>query len=706
MSMILFMTFGGPDEEDGGTDACCDPIPILRADLLALIAADSVQYTGTYIITDIADEGAQFLSTSSGSVSPSGIASFYVPDYLNANVNFKGQLFQGAAVNIGEIWIWGNSVWTNVGGAVGSLADPWALDANWTLLARNTANGYLLQQFLCTYDITANKFTYLSQFNQQNENTISSSLQTLIGLLTFNNQWGDGNLLINGNVGVIANNRFVASNAIVNNVSLIKSGRFPIVAQNIMDANSSIAGNMFNNVENAEYIKSNDLNNSEIGGNTLEGGEILGNTLIEESAILNNKVLQSNIDTNNLAGESLIEGNQLSTEAVIENNALDNTSKISHNVIRSQASIHDNDLDSISSIEKNKVESAGEILENLLQANSAIRINQVSVGVIGQNEITNGGSIENNFVGPTCEINLNLIPALPSATPTQPQIAFCKLNDNCTINSNTLSGNGACIWDVEALENCRVNGNTLSGNDTGLNILISDIKMTQNDSIEDNVLSGDDTRIEIIHMLGNSSIADCELAEDGCKIREIVMMASSIQNCTFTNGSGKTGFDNIRLSNFILSQATDINITNCEFENNSSTGAPNLNLNTWARDIDGVSMIKGKGAFSFVHDFAVNPLTAGNSVFYGFMPVNSIGTKITISPIAALTGGVGALLQIGIETDDPDWGFGPTALAAIADSTVNTISDPVLAMESIELAATVADITGGKIQVWVEFVYD
>lgn len=122
-------------------------------------------------------------------------------------------------------------------------------------------------------------------------------------------------------------------------------------------------------------------------------------------------------------------------------------------------------------------------------------------------------------------------------------------------------------------------------------------------------------------------------------------------------------------------------------------------------DIDGavneVYNVNG-GTFFFTHDFAVNPLTAGNSVYYNFIPNGARVTNIVTYGDA--TGVAGAQLAFGLESDAPN--LLPAAVLATvnAGQVYSNVSTAATANRSLRIAASVANVTGGSVTVKVEFI--
>jgi len=122
-------------------------------------------------------------------------------------------------------------------------------------------------------------------------------------------------------------------------------------------------------------------------------------------------------------------------------------------------------------------------------------------------------------------------------------------------------------------------------------------------------------------------------------------------------------------------------------------------------DIDGavneVYNING-GRFFFTHDFATSPLNSGNSILYNYIPEGA--RVVNITTFGNATGGAGAQLAFGIESDAPN--LLPAAVLATvnAGQTYSNISTAATANRSLQIAASVANVTGGSVTVKVEFV--
>ena len=175
---------------------------------------------------------------------------------------------------------------------------------------------------------------------------------------------------------------------------------------------------------------------------------------------------------------------------------------------------------------------------------------------------------------------------------------------------------------------------------------------------------------------------------------------SSITNFNYSGSSGYgwSGFDihEVVFSNYTATTSNDLSNQILHIEKTNIDSLTDVNLDT-------LNIIGGKGWFTVEYDFGAAPLTAGNSLLLNFIPNGARLTNCTIIP-DVLSGGAGATLQVGLEVDDVSYGLAATALGAITNTVVNTVSNQATANRSIQLTAGVNDITGGTITVKVEFV--
>lgn len=312
-------------------------------------------------------------------------------------------------------------------------------------------------------------------------------------------------------------------------------------------------------------------------------------------------------------------------------------------------------------------------------------------GQIGLNKISNSRIKNNQIISNTGA----------SGTGTVPQIGFCVLNDNCSINNNIISGNGACIWDVDALENSSVSYNVLSGNELidEYPCLIADIIQTQHDKVDSNELSATDTRIEAITQMGYSSISNVILAEQGARVKLIQMSHSRITNVNIGSGSGKTGITDVVMYSSMIKNVTNINISNSTFNNIK------LDLTGWTVDINNEKLENGVGSFSFEHNFATNPMNAGDTVLYNYLPTGARITNIVMQGQGFSLKSC-ASITCGLQNGDRN-------LITYANiSELNTqakyyhsLSLPATSQCSLLMKINGANVTTGKVKITVKFIY-
>lgn len=257
---------------------------------------------------------------------------------------------------------------------------------------------------------------------------------------------------------------------------------------------------------------------------------------------------------------------------------------------------------------------------------------------------------ETNIVGGTSSVtNFDIPSGLIN-------MVHCHVQDNSHISDFTTSGTGEVeVWDCEMHENVNIRRWTFSHN-TGL---VSFIDSYLNANVE---------------------------------LLDFTYTAPAVIN--FTDGQ-----------NFTIQNATNITFNNVSFLFPLRRPPVVFDLTGWSRNITNESIVGSKGFFTFTHDFSANPLASGSSVYYNFIPENSVGTKLT-TVVDGLSGGVGATLALGIETDDTTYGFGATVLGSLNNSVVNTVSNITTANRSLQLTAGVNNVTSGTITVTFEFTFN
>lgn len=177
-----------------------------------------------------------------------------------------------------------------------------------------------------------------------------------------------------------------------------------------------------------------------------------------------------------------------------------------------------------------------------------------------------------------------------------------------------------------------------------------------------------------------------------------------IASCVFNRNCGLDGLtfttdkqiNNVYLDNqSVISNVTDINMVNfaCDMS---------LDLTGFATDIISQTINSGKGWFTITHDFATSNLNSGDTLLYNIIP---IGAKVTsIKAFGDATGGAGATLAFGINTDAPN--LIPSAVLATvnAGQIYSLLSASSTANRSLAITAGVNNVTGGSVTVYVEFI--
>ena len=261
-----------------------------------------------------------------------------------------------------------------------------------------------------------------------------------------------------------------------------------------------------------------------------------------------------------------------------------------------------------------------------------------------------------------------------------------KIDETSGINKNSGLGDDS---QVSVIENCVVrNVAFIVGNE----IHLSYIKDTTVDG------TGGGALIDECHLTNLSFIDGCSITGSDCYFASCWFdRESGLRNVTINTNStalncielyDQTTIENYTLGNgvqttsFISNESVDLTGFTSEFHENIENG---------------------KGWFTITHNFATSPLNSGSSVLYNLIPTGARLTNCTIIP-SSLTGGVGATLRIGLETDDVSYGLAATAVGAIVNTVVNTVSNAATANRSLQLTAGVNNITGGTVTIKVEFV--
>jgi hypothetical protein len=277
------------------------------------------------------------------------------------------------------------------------------------------------------------------------------------------------------------------------------------------------------------------------------------------------------------------------------------------------------------------------------------------------------------------------------------KIAACTLDDvqwtNIVLtNTGTGAYKTSSIFDVHCHKNIVINGLEIVSNSIAN---LQDCVFWINDVVTNLWLKGDN-----VFFKANESRQcnwdNCKLEHDNSAIQYIHADFSTI-NYSVTSGASqgcKMEFGEIVDSEII--NAVDFNIKNFEFKN------IDIDFTGWSRDINDEYIKGGKGWFTITHDFATSPLNSGSSVYYNLIPNGA--RIINIITYGNATGVAGAQLAFGLESDAPN--LLPAAVLATvnAGQTYSNISTAATANRSLQIAASVANVTGGSVTVKVEFV--
>lgn len=288
----------------------------------------------------------------------------------------------------------------------------------------------------------------------------------------------------------------------------------------------------------------------------------------------------------------------------------------------------------------------------------------VSTPAIKRCEIPSGKSITNmEGVG---TMDVSYVENCDGLTGNHCHLSYCKnidITGGSTVDENELNN-------LSYIENITINGDS--------NFLASGY--LDSSSFDKNItITGDGNEFNTREYLGDSGI-------DG-----------------FTITANNFAFKNVRLENTsVLSNFTTS--TNDRQIVDFHVSSKSIDLSGFDRDIVGERIVGGKGWFAIEHDFSTSPLNSGSSVFYNLIPT---GARITsIDAIGnSLSGGVGALLNFGLETDSPTY-ITPTAIATLNSSGASAtgFSAVATANRSLEIKATVANVNSGTVKVLVEFI--
>lgn len=294
------------------------------AEAQALITALTLVPGRFYSITDKADAGIILQAVSSSAFSIKGIGSYYVPDFQDVGTqtgNMKGVWHSGLSgltANI-SIAIYNGLHYKNLTGNVGTAPNGDAV--NWVVLAKTSANGYILAEDIIDYDfdndtvvwredIYGNKVSQSSISTWQwGEDAVYGNIVTGIqGGVTTINQRGS----INGCVFLDCVVTFGNSHVGTVTGSLYNTGPFDELVSTL-DSGQSIKGCTFNFIDVTTTLTSS-LSyrgitfNFDVQQFTLANGQTANILATTNNALVNQTVAVIATGTINLCGTNLYDG--------------------------------------------------------------------------------------------------------------------------------------------------------------------------------------------------------------------------------------------------------------------------------------------------------------------------------------------------------------------------------------------------------------
>jgi len=385
------------------------------------------------------------------------------------------------------------------------------------------------------------------------------------------------------------------------------------------------------------------------------------------------------IQANQWANDSLQYYNNIATGSS-NNRIIDSFIFMNQNV-----KLTENDLQGGSSISNNSGDSGGgEFFQNVLTGNAQMTQNTlVSNSLYELNTLSDGTKIQ------TMSSHNSEITGCILSGDSNNDIGYGHQRDASAVRDCSMTG---VMCKIEAflqnnnslIENINFSGevNTL----TGLSQLLLD-------NITNISASGDAFFMGGITQNGYSVIDNITSSLNNVNITNISQNRGTIQNVNYiANG----GMNNVTVNNAILE-----NITNIALENVYVDGH-DIDFTGFGSNISNLEIRGNKGTFTYTVDFSITPLTAGNSIRFGFIPNGAVVTSLFYIT-NGLAGGIGASLSLGIETDDVNYGFPATAVTTLVNTPKLTFSNPTTANRPMILSATVGDVTSGTLSITVEF---
>ena len=527
-------------------------IEVTRYELYDLIANDDLEPNSLYKITGVESwcfskhliKAIYLKAITNNTLETNGFGEFYNVNYGFTSV-WAGNLLEAGLIDsleyaVDDLVIWGNLLWTNISGAVGTnlknfgedcgdISLPnYLSDSDWLPLTPQESGGYNLSIDIIKYDIENDYISYRedtsgNRYEQSFSNLVgnypnyeivgsdASYMYYVGGISLFH--WGEPDTVygntIKDSLVLNCNNSsqlFLTSSFYNNNFENSLFYENLIISSSIRNNKFLDSHFLYNHLKGSS-VESNEYNKSYFTSNILDSVVFGNNTLLKQSNFENNVFRYISVGFNTL------------NSSYIVNNNLKNPNQ-SSNVRLYKNTLHN------SSIQSNmyyidiafNILNGGSLIANNID-NEITVYNRIST--ITKNNLDNGSTINsNNFVeegkgisGYSKGINDNI------------------LNNTCNINSNTIK-NSSRIFGHKLEYSSTINRNTL---DTDSNIYNN--QLIQNGKIDNNILTGHG-RIYGNQLDRKSEITNCKLrisptTSYATTMKDNKLFSGKIQNIDF-----------------------------------------------------------------------------------------------------------------------------------------------------------------------------
>jgi hypothetical protein len=316
-------------------------LSVTNAQLIALIAANTVVVSQNYLVTDaqFSDVGVVVQGASSNTVTVGGYGFFLNADYLKVG-NYSGVPGFGVAlglwsilakpVAIGDCVVWNNFNYKNLTGVWGTAPDTDLV--NWVVLAKSTTTGYIAAVDVIKYNVKLNYVVYRAD-NLENEVDLTVSGPNN-SLLMF--QWGRdsncyGNKVLAGSFMICTNSYATFSNNSLTSGSVMTDATSEKdageVRNNILESSARLILGEMKGKANKNYIaQTSDAFPSEINAPSIVVGGELRNNRVTNGSIIKINTLSGTVDSCNLESrgqmslgsiDGLVLKNNLSNQGVL-----------------------------------------------------------------------------------------------------------------------------------------------------------------------------------------------------------------------------------------------------------------------------------------------------------------------------------------------------------------------------------------------------